>query len=186
SALPRQEARRLVKGTLPPAAGERRTRPYHRHVDAIAPIQPPIVQAAVIAHEVLVDVLVRSRPQAHHGVVACLDHDIAALRAVRAHRRSAVHLPRPRLVQRVLREERADRAEIDDVPRPRMRHVLALELADDGAVAALADVENWMLRHIVHKADAARAQNTPIGDVDDVPAKILDGIEALRLSVSSL
>ena len=67
-----------------------------------------------------------------------------------------------------------------------MRHVLALELADDGAVAALADVENWMLRHIVHKADAARAQNTPIGDVDDVPAKILDGIEALRLSVSSL
>ena len=103
---------------------------HHRHVDAILPVHPAVVQATVVAHEVLVHVLVRARAKPHDDVVARLDDHVAALRAVRADRRRAIELPRARLVQRVLGEQRAHRAEIDDVARPRVREVLPLELAD--------------------------------------------------------
>src|SRR5204863_2632250 len=132
------------------------------------------------------DVLVRPRSKPHDGVVARFDHDVAALRAVRAHRRGTVELPRPRLVERVLREERTHGTEIDDVPRPWMRHVLALELANHGAITTFADVENRMLRDVVHEPDAACTQNASVGDVNDVAAKVLDGIEALRFPIASL
>src|SRR5689334_3266166 len=66
-----------------------------------------------------------------------------------------------------------------------MRHVFALELADHRAVAALRDIEDRMMDHVVHESNAARAEDAAIGDVDDVAPEVLDGIEPLWLTVAS-
>ena len=113
-ACPRSSARGRANRDLP--VGRRRARRRCRTIgtlDAVLPVHPAVVQAAVVAHEELVDVVVRARTHAHDHVVARLDDHVAALRAVRADRRRAVELPRARLVQEVLREQRADRAEVD-------------------------------------------------------------------------
>src|SRR5437764_12719015 len=97
--------------------------PHHRDVDTVLPVHPPVIQPPMIAHEVLVHVLIRTRTQTHHDVVARLDDHVAALRAVRTHRRGAIELPRARLVERILREQRADGTELDDVSGPWMCEV---------------------------------------------------------------
>ena len=66
------------------------------------------------------------------------------------------------LLQEVLGEQRADRAEVDHVAGPRVREVLLLELADERAVAALAHVEHRLVRDVVHEAHAARAEDAAV------------------------
>ncbi len=82
-------------------------------------------------------------------------------------------------MQEILGEERPDRAEIHDIARPRMVQASFGMDPDVGAVTALRDVEHGLLRHVLHEADAARAQDAAIRDVQHVGSEVLDGVEAL-------
>jgi len=158
----------------------------HRLLDAILLVHPPIVEPAPVAHEERVDVLVATWAHTHDLILARLHHHVAALSAVRADRRRAIELPGAGLVQKILGKESADRTEIDDVGRPWVRHVAALELPDHGAVATLADVERRVVGDIVHEPDAASAKDAAVRHVDHVAAEILRRIEPLRLAVAGI
>src|SRR6185437_4361554 len=56
---------------------------------------------------------------------------------------------------------------------------LPLELADHRPVAALADVEHGVLRHLVHEPHAACAQNAARRHVQYVAAEVFGWIEPL-------
>src|SRR5205085_11221770 len=139
-----------------------------------------------VAHEESVHVLVGPWAHAHDLVLARLHDDVAPLSTVGADRGRTIELPGASLVQEVLGEQRAYRAEIDHVGCPRVRHVAAFELADERPIAARADVERWRGGDIVHKADTARAENAAVRNVDHVAAEILGRIEALGLAVARI
>ncbi len=67
-----------------------------------------------------------------------------------------------------------------------MREVLPLELADHGAVAALAHVEHGIVGDVFHEAHAPRAENAAVRRVHHVAAEVLDRIEALGVAIASL
>ena len=138
SAAPRPSRRRATRGHPWARAA------HVRQLDAVAAVQPAVVEPPVSQMKYSLTSSFGARPQAHdRHCRASRAIDVAALRAVRADRGRAVELPRARLVQEVLGEQRADRAEVDDVAGPRVRRGPApVELADHRAVAALADVEH--------------------------------------------
>src|SRR5690606_22898056 len=112
--------------------------------------------------------------QTLHQVVARVDPDVAALRAVRADRRRVVQVPDARLVQEVLVEQRADRADVDDVRVERaVVEPLLEERVDHGAMPALHDAQEVVLRDLAHEAHAARAHDAAIAIVQDVPAEVV-------------
>src|SRR5439155_22371873 len=107
----------LVDGLVP--AGGLEPAPPHapqRVDDAVARAQVAEREPALVAEPAAVDVGVVSRedpldlPLARRGV------DVAADGAEAAHRRDGLYLPRPCLEAIRRREERADRAELGDVP----------------------------------------------------------------------
>ena len=63
---------------------------------------------------------------------------------------------------------------------------LPFELADERAVAALADVEHRIVRDVVHEPHAARAENAAVRRVHHVAAEILDRIESLGIAIATL
>src|SRR5258705_13857921 len=67
-----------------------------------------------------------------------------------------------------------------------MGEVFSLELADERAVASLADIEHGIVRDVFHEPDTARAEDAAVGHVNHVTAKILRRIEALRLPVAGI
>ena len=50
---------------------------------------------------------------------------------------------------------------------------------DKGSIAALAHIQHGFLCDVLHEPDATRAQNTPIGDVEDVAAEVFHRVETL-------
>ena len=123
----------------------------------------------VVAHPVLVDALVVARAIPVGLVVTGVEVEVrvAARRAALAHARHRAQKPDARLEAEVLRRQRADRAHV-------LRHerVVPVELAarrdeDLVQVAALAHVEDVVLRDLVHEADAARAHHAALAVVDD-------------------
>src|SRR5690606_27639570 len=123
-----------------------------------------------------------ARLQPHDEVVPRLDADVAALRAVGADRRRAVQVPRARLVQEVLRDQRADRADVHDVARPvRVGEALVEERVDDGAVAPLHDAQRILSGDLTHEAHAARAHDAAASLVEDVAAEVVPAEDALLL-----
>ena len=76
-----ESARRRIDRELPVDRNERVLPADHRLGRPIAPVEPPIVEAPLVAHEVLIDVCVWPGTQAGDHVVARLDHDVAPLRA---------------------------------------------------------------------------------------------------------
>src|SRR5688500_1555420 len=65
-----------------------------------------------------------------------------------------------------------------------MGQIFALELADQRPVTALADVENGVVREVVHEPHTTRAEDAAVGDVNHVAAEILRRVEALRLTIA--
>ena len=84
-------------------------------------------------------------------------------------------------MQEVLGQERADRAEVHDVPRPGVVEPGLGMNADERAVAAFGHVEDRLLGDILHEAHAARAENAAVRDVKDIGTEIFDGIETLGI-----
>ena len=82
-------------------------------------------------------------------------------------------------MQEVLRQERADGAEVHDVARPGVVEPCLGVDPDEGAVAPLGDVQYRLLRHVFHEPDAARAQDAPVRDVQHIGTEIFDRVEAL-------
>ena len=136
-----------------------------RGFDAVTAVHPAIVHATVIANEVAVDVEVRPRAHAHDDFVPRIERDVAPLGAAGADRRRLVELPGASLVEEILGEQRAHGTEVDDVAGPGMVEPGFGVNADEGAVAALGYVEHRLFRHILHEADAARAQNAAVRHV---------------------
>src|SRR5687767_8984881 len=88
---------------------------HERRFRAVGAIHPPVIHASVVAHEELVDVLVRTRLEADDGRITRFNRDVAALRAARTNGSNAVELPRASLVQEILREQRPDGTQVHDV-----------------------------------------------------------------------
>ena len=159
---------------------------HERLVGPVATIELAIPLTSDLAHVVLIDLVVGARFETHHDVVTRLRDAIASLAASSAHGRRAVELPRAGAVQEVLREQRTDRAEIHYVARPRIREIVSLGFADEGAIAALGHIEHRLVGHIRHEADAARAQDAAVRHIEHVTAEVFDRIEALRLPVAGV
>src|SRR5688500_4712420 len=154
-----------------------------RRFRAVGSIHPAVIQAAVVTHEELVDILVRTRLEPDHRGIPGLDGDVAALRAARTNGSDAVQLPGARLVQEILREQCTDRTEVDDIASPRMREILSFELSDERPIAALADIEDRIMRDVVHEAHASSAENASVRNVKNVAPEVLDRVETLRIAI---
>src|SRR5690242_19505719 len=127
---------------IPVDTAKRAIGAYLRLLRTIGTIDPAIIQSPIIADEILVDLIVRSRLDSRDRSFTRLEHHVAALRAARTNRSSSVELPRSRLVQKIFREERSNWAEIDNVPCPDVGHVLPFELSNQRTITALTDVEH--------------------------------------------
>ena len=60
---------------------------------------------------------------------------------------------------------------------------MPLGFADEGAIAALGDVEHRLMHHIIHEPHTARAENAPVLDVEDIPTKVFNGVKPLGFAV---
>src|SRR5690606_29087849 len=145
---------------------------HHRRLDAPTAVDPRVVQPTVVAHPVAVDVLVGTRLQPHHFVVPHLQGDVASLRTVRADGGRAVQVPGPRLVQKILRHQRSDRADVDRVVRPDVPlEALFEEGVDDVPVTTLYNREPLVARHFAHEAHASRAHDAAITVIQNISAE---------------
>src|SRR5690606_7204247 len=98
-----------------------------------------------------------------------------------------VQVPDPRLVQEVLRDERAHRADVHDVARPRrVLEPVAEERVDDRTVPALHHAEAVILRDLAHEPDATGAHDAPVAVVEDVAAEVVPAEDPLRLDRPSV
>src|SRR5687767_8873277 len=154
-----------------------------RRFSAVSSIHPPVIQASVVAHEVLVDVLVRTGLEPDDGRIPGFDGDVAALRAARTNGSDPVQLPGSRLVQKILGEQCPDRTEVDDIASPRMREILSFELSDERPIAALADIEHRVMRDVVHEAHASSAEDASVRNVKNVAPEVLDRVETFRIAI---
>ncbi len=98
---------------------------HQRRLDPVAPVHPAIVHPAGIADEVAIDLEIGPGPEPDDGVVAGIDHDVAALGAAGADAGGLVEIPGAGLVEKVLGDQRSDRAEIHDVAGPGVVQQLA-------------------------------------------------------------
>src|SRR5690606_38529165 len=108
-------------------------------------------------------------------------------RAVRAVRRGVVQVPGARLVQEVLVEQRADRADVDDVRMERtVIETLLEERVDHRAMTPLHDAEQIVLRDFAHEAHAARAHDAAVAVVENVPAEVVLAEDDLRVEQTAV
>ncbi len=96
--------------------------------------------AALVADPVVVDVRVEPRLEPPEGPAVLLGRNVAAGRAAGADRVVLGEEPDALLVEEILVEQSADRAEVDDVTRERVVDGLAGEDIDLGVVAARPDL----------------------------------------------
>src|SRR6185503_19852317 len=85
---------------------------------AIPAVHPAVIGAPDVAQEVPVDVEVGPRPQQYHSAVPGVAHHVAALGAAGTHAGCLVEIPGAGLVQEVLGDQRAHRAEVHLVAGP--------------------------------------------------------------------
>jgi hypothetical protein len=85
-------------------------------------------------------------------------------------------------VQEVLRDQRADRTDVDHVVRPHVAlEPVLVEGVDHRAVAALHDRQALVLGDLAHEADAAGTHDAAVALVEDVPPEVVPAEDALRL-----
>src|SRR5690606_5057344 len=85
----------------------------------------------------------------------------------------------------VLRVQRADRADVDDIAGPvRVIEPLVEEGVDHRTVPALDDTEGFVPLDFAHEADAAGAHDAAAPLVEDVAAEVVAPEDALRLEVT--
>ena len=94
--------------------------------------------AGLVVRPLLVDVLVEPRQRAHHLALARVEADVGADRVHHVDRRDLAQLPGPRLEAVGLGDERADRAEIDDIAG-KLAGQRLLEIGGDLHILAAAD-----------------------------------------------
>src|SRR5690606_33484612 len=104
-----------------------------------------------------------------------------------ADRGGVLEVPRAGLVQEVLRDQRAHRAQVDDVSVPvRAFEALLEEGVDDRSAPALHDREARLLLDLVHEAHAARAHDAAVPVEEDVTTEIVPPEDALGLAAASV
>src|SRR6185503_16681263 len=136
--------------------------------------QAVIREPALVAHPVLVDGVVVARHEAPRAAVLVMDLDVAAGRAAVAHARRRLELPRAHREPKVLRGQRADRADVDGVERVRVVELLAGRGGQHLVIAAVGELELVLAGDLVTRANAARAQDAALLIEHDVRADIDD------------
>ena len=137
---------------------------------AIVAFDPVVLEAADVAHPVVVDVGVQPRREpnelrALRPLRLRLDPrgDVAALRALRADQVGGERVvPRTRLEPVVARGDRADRTHVHQVARDERVHAFFLERRDLAAVPAVEDVDLRVVVDVAHEAHAPRAENAAV------------------------
>ena len=134
-----------------------------RRLDPVAAVHPAIVQPAVVAHEVrLTSRLGRGR---RRTTMLSRVSSVMLQPCEQPGQTDAVlvEVPGARLVQEVLREQRAHRAEVDDVARPRVVELLRLgRCRCRRGRRARYTLSTGSSRHVVHEAHAARAEDAAV------------------------
>jgi hypothetical protein len=148
--------------------------PDQRRLDPVATVEPAVIHAAVVTHEVAIDLEIGARPEADHVLIAGVDTDVAALGAAGTDARRLVEIPGPRLVQEVLRDQRPYGAQVHDVAGPGMVQLLLAGDADIRPISTFRDIEHRFFGNVLHEADAASAEDAAIGHVQDVRTEIFD------------
>ena len=154
-------------------------------------VEPLVREAALVTHPALVDLLVLTRPEAVRVLAHEVGVDRAAPRAARADRGRSREKPRTRAETEVGVEQRADRADVDDVSR-----VVRVELAVRGrdvdhlVRAAAEDAQLRRLGDFFHEAHAAGAEHAAllvehhqVGELLALVAQHLGALEPRGLEV---
>jgi hypothetical protein len=145
------------------------------------PQQPVTGVPRLVVDPLLVDLVVDARQHAHHLTQSRVDADVAADRVHHVDAGYLAQLPRPCLETVGLGDERADRAQIDDIAA-QFRRDRALEVGRDLRIlAATKQPDLFDAGDLLDEADAARAVDAAGHDRLDDRTHIFLGHRALVL-----
>ncbi len=122
-----QRRGRLVERALPGDRAQLAAVAQQRARQALLDVDRLVGEAALVAEPAVVDVVVVARQDAQDALVADGELDVALRRAERADRAGVLDVPRPRAEAVGLRRQRADRAQLDDVAAERRDVRVAVE-----------------------------------------------------------
>src|SRR5690606_18076903 len=174
----RRRERRLPLHFLPHAI-----LPHERAHEAVFAVDALIAEAVAAGDPRFVNVLVRTRHDAHDPPAQHVRVDVRADAIVRRDERMLRHLPRTRAVAVRLVVQRTDRAEVDDVRRQLVLHGALDERADLGHLAATDRAELLEALNLLREAHAARAVNEARHVGGDQRSQVLVFDDALALGV---
>src|SRR5215216_747369 len=120
------------------------------------------VKSPVIAHPGGIDVVVFARCLAIDYVLACADDGVAAGRATCANALGFFQEPDAHFETEVRRSERSDGTDVDGVQRIIILKPFAWIRSQDGMAAAVNKAEDVIVRYLLTKANASRAENTTL------------------------
>ncbi len=140
----------------------------HRLGDAVGRVDHLVAEAALVAEPPVVDLVVVARQHPHDVLVADGELDVALARAERADRSRVLDVPGAGAEAVGLRRQGAHRAELDDVAVEGGDVGLVVEGPDEGAVAALEQLELLVLGDLLAEAHAAVAEDAALAvDLDE-------------------
>ena len=120
------------------------------------------VQPAVVAHPGGIHGVVLARRLAIDHIFASADDRVATRRAARAKAFRFLQEPDAHLESEVGRGQRADGTDVDGVERIIIFQPFAGMRSQDAVAAAIDEAEHVILRDLLAKADAARAENAAL------------------------
>ena len=130
--------------------------------DALVDVDRLVGEAALVAEPAVVDLVVVALQHAQDALVADGEAHVALRRAERADRARLLDVPRPRAEAVGPRGERADGAQLDDVAAERRDVRVAVERADERVRAALVQDELVVLADLLAEAHAAVAEDAAL------------------------
>ena len=136
-------------------------------------IKVAVVEAAVVAHPVRVDLVVLARGLADDFVFPRPDDRVAPGAAGRADTFGFAQEPDAHLEAEIFARQRADRADVDRVERVIAVEALSFMNGQRGVAAAVDEAEDVVVGHFLHEADAAGAEDAAFVIEDDVFANVL-------------
>ncbi len=151
---PSAPSRAPPPATAPPFSRGPSTRSRRvEHLEAVA---------AAVAEPAVVDLVVVAGEHPFHLLVADREADVALARAERADRARVLDVPGPGAEAVGVVGQRPDRADVGDVAVERGHVGAVVEGADEGAVAALEQLQLGVLGDLLAEADAAVAEDAAL------------------------
>ncbi len=152
----------IFQRALPGDGAQFATVAHQRRGDARVAAEHRVGEAAAVAQPAVVDLGVLAGEHAQHALVAHRQRDVALGGAQRAHRAGILDVPRPRAEAVGLGGERADGAQLDDVAGEGRDVGVAVEGGDVGVGAALLQHELVVFGDLLGEAHAAVAKDAAL------------------------